>query len=106
MADISIDPAQFAQAMANRVVRERKRIAQRIEEYAASVTLANSPGIQVGLYALAEEIRTGGVPVPALPEREPIAEQELPAVHHMDDFEQGVAMVRGRALRPAGGARD
>lgn len=101
----------------NRVTRtrERVRIAAKIDEFAA--VWAHSP-LDIGrLYALAEELRTEGLPVKvqtpeeiaqanelevARVDAEAAAEAEgdaLPEVRHLDDEEMAVGLVRNRIAR-------
>lgn len=100
--------------------RERARIANMIEEVASSEELTAGR-----LYALAEELRTIGVPVRIPPELNDLnGEQklkgeiddltgglpviahdpssgldELPEEHHMSDEDMALAMVRNRGVR-------
>lgn len=104
---MDIDPAQFARAMANRVTRERGRIALRVEEFAASTPMGEPE--RVGLYALADEIRRGvnvGSVEPVIvsaPEPAPLADNDpgdgLPPIRESDDFTEGLALARMSQVR-------
>lgn len=109
---INLSARVYAQSMANRVKRERERIAVMIDERAEVERL--SVGGEEYMYnilvELAETIRNPkgpGVtlaPVKAFTEDQDggvvdddAEEPELPPVRLMDDFEEGTALVRGRS---------
>ena len=84
-------------------LRERMRIAAKIEELAASAR-GNSVSDGV-LYAFAEELRMEGMTTKVMTHAQETAEIDaqvaaeeeddgLPAVHHLDDVEEGETMIR------------
>lgn len=107
--EITMDAAALDRFSRTTRVRERARIATRVEEMAAQF---NTPEVKVcadAMYAFAEELRAEGVPKKAVPvaelnaaeaarvDAEVAAEEEgLPEVHHYSDEEQAVAMVNHR----------
>lgn len=99
-------PETLARAIANGARRERNRAAK-IADDAGDVALSQGKlELAQALQIVAESIRSaGGAAAAVIPEEQPeqiVEEQnpdELPAVHHIDDFAEGAALVRSGADR-------
>lgn len=115
----------LARAMAARLVRERRRLADSLDGLSAEVLEQGyGPWIYDRLAGLAAELRppkpvtvvNDTTPEPMEPAALDTAEVDgLPAVHHLDDFAEGSAMIqhgllnsmsRRTIVRGAGGLRD
>ena len=99
-------PERLAFAMASRVLRERQRLARRLREIAEQE--GGHPEGWSRIDALASELeRTPGPVAPLSRERADAPSEEtaplvieeasdgLPAVHHIDDMREGIALVQG-----------
>jgi hypothetical protein len=99
-------PETLARAIANGARRERNRAAK-VADDASDVALGEGKlEIAQALQIVAESIRSGGGAAAAvIPDEQPeqiVEEQnpdELPSVHHIDDFAEGAALVRSGADR-------
>lgn len=118
-AKLQLSARGFATAMANRVVRERKRIAAFLDDQANVMQGAGTwlDGHIDELRAMAETIRTGaysgsaGTIVPADRQPEPeddsddIPDDGLPPHRDRDDFEDGLSILSARSTAQRLGQR-
>jgi hypothetical protein len=101
--NIPMTAGQLAKMMAGLKVRERMRIIEMLRRFGhhEAADLVEKDGASpVGVYA---------VPVVENPEPEPEPEpvdDPLPPVRHMDDFEEGMSMLRSRSTFGRGGLID
>lgn len=102
--NFEMTPETLARAIANSARRERNRAAK-VADDAADVALGQGKlEIAQALQVVAESIRSAaGAAAAVIPDErtEEIVEEqnpdELPAVHHLDDFAEGAALVRSGA---------
>jgi hypothetical protein len=86
---------------------ERTRCVQMVEDMRDTVRNQGEEGAAILLDALAEAMRADLTELPAPVSgtaeamRPMMDESELPAVHHMDDFAEGAALVQGGMHRRA-----
>lgn len=93
---------QMARTTAATAKRERERCAKLLEDLAAAARDKQkhqaAQALEIGALAIREETTALQPEGPKLVADTPAAslvEDDLPAVHHMDDVEEGIAMVQG-----------
>lgn len=105
-------PETLARAIANAAKRERRRAAQLLDDRSnVELGKGNLPGAQL-LIEMAEAVRSSDIPEPVTAvqagdlgdgdrdyHQADRQADELPPVHHLDDFEEGAALVRSGADR-------
>lgn len=115
MADektIPMTPGQLARMVANAAARERRRVVKALHERSAVAYEEGNESLGTALLEIAEGMKPepGRIELapsaPAAPqEPEPMDTAELPPVRHMDDVDEGLALVgvrRQRQLRGYG----
>lgn len=109
-----IEASALARAVANSAKRERNRAVKALVDRAdiemaeghlqtASVLLELVETLTSAATAAGTELQAAPPPAPSEPEaiEEPVDPDDLPPVHHLDDFAEGQALVQGGMFRRA-----